>query len=282
MLHASTCRSGARPEIGKIVKYMNGEGFAVEHMQDSGLIFHPDGPIADVLLLGCNSRQMERAKEAMDEMERGLHGILREWDVLWYFTDGHVPDHALRHMDGSGLCADDRFAAEGICMMRAHIRRRHDATSHRGLHITLEQWIVDGIDRIVPPNPKWDSFGKKVKRLKKHIGADGRDKELFFAATEFLMKMRNRSSHPNDNTSFKKRRESYNHFEKVAARYAFDFDQFIGHEVPTDDPNHQDWHVLRRACVALARIARAWLEEYYAALPERSGHSGPASPQQSS
>ena len=84
---------------------------------------------ADVLLLGCDSK----------EVGRGLHGVLREWDVLWYFADDRMPYDARMYMDWSGLCASDVFSMEGVRMIRTHIRRRHDITAQRGLYVTLKQ-----------------------------------------------------------------------------------------------------------------------------------------------
>ena len=273
ILHASTYLPGAQPEVCKIIEYMNGKGFVLKHMRHWGRVFNPECFTADVLLLGCDSKQVENIKEAMDEMERGLHGVFRERDVLWYFADGHVSRRARRHMGGSGLCSNDSFSAEGIRMMSSHIRRRHDITAQRGLYITLEQWITDGIDRIVPANSKWDTFGRKVDRLKKRVGTGGRDRDLFFAVTEFLMEMRNRSSHPNVDSSFDRPMDSYNHLKDVVHQHEFDLRAFTIHGCPMEqdgEPDHQGRHVLRRTCVALARMARAWLEEY-ATLLKKSG-----------
>ena len=271
MLHASTKLSGARPEVGKIIEYMNGEGFVVEGKLRGGRKYRPEWLTADMLLLGCDSKRATRASNAMDEMERGLHGLLREWDVLWYFSDGGTP-HDRRASIGEGsLCCNDGFSDDGIRMAHAHIRRRCDITARRGLYITLEQWISDGIDRIVPPKTNWDTFGKKVDRLKRDIGAGGRDRELFFAVVEFLMEVRNRSSHPRVSSSFVRRMASYNHLEHVADRHGFDLHQFDNHGCPRsqdNEPSPQDWHAAQRACIVLTHMAGAWLGEYYDALPE--------------
>lgn len=266
ILHMSTYRPGAWPEVLKIIQYMNSAGFVVEYKRYVGQVFHQDWSTADVLLLGCDSKQVARARRIMDEMERGLHGVLREWDVLWYFADGRVPRKARLHMDGSGLCAGDRFSADGLRMVHAHIRRRHDTTAQRGLYVTLGQWVADGIDRIVPPNPRWDNFGKKVDRLKKCIGTGGRDRDMFFAVVEFLMELLNRSSHPRVSSSFDNRMESYQNLKTVARRYGIGLSLFTEHECPVrqdGEPSHQDRHVGRRSAVAWARIARAWLNDYY-------------------
>lgn len=285
ILHVSTYRPGAWPEILKIIQYMNSEGFYVEYKRYSGWRFHQEWSTADVLLLGCDSKQVARVRDAMNEMECGLHGVLREWDVLWYFVDGRVPREARQHMGGSGLCAGDRFSADGIRMMRAHIRRRHDLTAQRGLYVTLGQWIADGIDRIVQPNPKWDNFGRKVDRLKKCIGTGDRDRDMFFAVVEFLMEMLNRSSHPNVSSSFDNRMASYQDLKAKARRYGIDLGLFTKHGCPkTQDgkPSHQDWHVGRRSSVAWAHIARAWLNDYYTILLGRcrQASTGPAIGQQ--
>ena len=271
MLHASTHLSGARSEICKIIEYMKGEGFVVEGKLRGGREYRPEWLAADTLLLGCDSKRAARIRDAMDEMERGLHGLLREWDVLWYFTDGGTPHDERTRMGEGALCCDDKFSTEGMRMVHAHIRRRSDITAQRGLYITLEQWISDGIDRIVPPKIKRDAFGKKVDRLKKYIGADGRDRELFFAVAEFLMEMRNRSAHPRVSSSFARRMASYSHLEDVAGRHGFDLHQFTEHGCPAsqdNEPSPQDWHAARRACIVLAHMAKAWLVEYHAALPE--------------
>ena len=273
ILHMSTCRAGAWPEILKILQYMNSAGFVVrEYKQYNGIGFLREWSTADVILLGCDSKQTARIRNAINEMERGLHGVVREWDVLWYFLDGLVPRKARQHMGGSGLCANELFSTEGIRMMRAHIRRRHDIIAQRGLYVTLEQWITDGIDKIVSPNPKRDNFGQKVDRLKNDVGTGDRDRDMFFAVVEFLMEVRNRSSHPKVDSSFDNRMASYKHLKDTARQYGIDLRQFQEHECPMwqdGTPSHQDRHVGRRSFVVLARMARAWLNDYYAILLER-------------
>ena len=228
-----------------------------------------NGTTADVLLLGCESRHMTRVIDAMKEMECGLHGVLREWDVLWYFMDDRVPRKAYLHMDGSGLCVTDRFSQEAIHMIHAHLRRRHDLTAQRGLFATSEQWIADGIDLIITPKPEWDTTDKKISRFEKCIGTGDRDRDLFFVVADFLIGMRNRSAHPNVSSSFDSRMSNYQDLKKKGHQYGFDIHWASRHGCPSrqeGEPTHQDRHGVRRGVVALARIARAWLNDYAISL----------------
>ena len=87
ILHMSTYQAEAWPEILKILQYMNSAGFVVKYKSYDGQKFRREWSTADVILLGCDSKQVARVRDAMNEMEHGLHGVLREWDVLWYFLD---------------------------------------------------------------------------------------------------------------------------------------------------------------------------------------------------
>ena len=261
ILHASTYLDGAQPEIQKILQYMNGEGFLVEYKRYAGRRFRREWMSADVLLLGCDSKEWRRIIEALTEMERGLLGVWRGWDVLWYFADGRVPHVARMHMGGGGLCSNDGFSAECIRMMHAHIRRRFDVVTRRGLLVTLEQCIAGSIDRLVDANQNYDTFGRKVDRLKfkmKDVKGN-RDWDLFVAAAEFLMEARNRSSHPSVTSSFKLRQETYGEFKKVAREYGFEIPPPThGCPIDTDSQNRQAYMKL---LVALTRMAKAWLDE---------------------
>ena len=127
ILHVSKYLPGTWPEVHKIIQYMNGEGFRVEHKRYTGREFRRELSTADVLLLGCDSKEWRRTIEALTEVERGLLGVWRGWDVLWYFADGRVPEAARRHMvQHGGACSNDMFSAEGIRMIRAHVKRRYD------------------------------------------------------------------------------------------------------------------------------------------------------------
>ena len=263
ILHASRCLPGAWPEARKIIQHMNGEGFRVKHKRYAGSEFRREWSTADVLLLGCDSREWRRTIEALTEMERGLLGVWRGWDVLWYFADGRVPEVARRHMaQQGGACSNDAFSAEAIRMIRAHAERRHDVVARRGLLVTLELCIADSIDLLVAPQPHYDEFGRKVNRLKnakKSAKGGGRDWDLFFAAVEFLMETRNRSTHPNVTSSFDNRMEAYVEFKAVARRYGFEIPPTDhGCPIETDSQNRQ---VLMKLLVALSRMAKAWLDE---------------------
>ena len=261
VLHASTYLHGTWPEIQKILEYMNGEGFVVEHKQYASRRFCLEWMSADVLLLGCDSKEWRRIIEALTEMERGLLGVWRGWDILWYFADDRVPRAVRMHMGGSGLATNDRCSAEGIRMIRAHIRRRFDVVARRGLFVTLEQWIADSIDRLVPARQDYDTFGRKVDRLKSKMkGVEGdRDWDLFVAATELLMEARNRSSHPRVTSSFNQRNMAYDEFKKVARTYGFEIPH-IAHGCPSNTDS-QDRQAYMKMLVAMARMAKTWLDE---------------------
>lgn len=263
ILHASTYLHGAWPEVQRIIQYMNGEGFFVEYRRYAGREFRREWMSADVLLLGCDSKEWRRVAEALTETGRGLLGVWGGWDVLWYFADGRVPRDARLHRNGSVPCRNDWFSAEGIRMVRTHARRRFDVVARRGLLVTLELSIADGIDRLVAPTPRYDDFGRKVNRLKyakKRIKGGGRDWRLFFAAVEFLMEVRNRSSHPNVDSSFDERMKAYEEFKKVAIGHGFDFSAYAKHGCPPDTDS-QFRQASMRAVVALTGMANAWLDE---------------------
>ena len=169
ILHIGTNLYGAGLEVYKIIEYMNGEGFVVDPPQYRGRVFQRDWIRADILLFGCYSKKADDAYKVMLEMERGLHGISREWDVMWYFADGCIYWKELKRMGGSGVCSNNEFSTDGICMMHAHLRRRYNLTFRRGLFVTLERLVGDGIDRLVLANPDYDTFGRKIYRFKKEV-----------------------------------------------------------------------------------------------------------------
>ena len=267
ILHLSTNLVVSRPEVVRVIEYMNSVGFVCTRKY-VGKNFHKEWIAADVLLFGCESKHTTHMLNAMDEMERGLHGVLREWDVLRYFMDDRIPQKSYLHLDGSDMCVTSQFSQEAIHMIHAHLRRRHDLVAQRGLFDTLEQWIADGIDLIIPPKQKWDTTDKKISRLEKHIGTGGRDRDLFFAVADFLIGIRNRSAHPNVDSSFNSRMSNYQDLKKKGHQYGFDIHLAARHDCPIrqdGEPSCQDRHAGRRGDVVLARMARAWLNDYAAA-----------------
>ena len=220
ILHASTDLDGAGLETAKILKYMNQCGFVVDPPRYRGREFHREWIRADMLLLGCYSRRADCAYDAMLEMERGLHGMVRGWDVLWYFADDKVYWKEIERMGGSGVCSSSEFSSDGISMVHAHLRRRYDITSRRGLYVTLERLVGDGIDRLVAANPIYDTLGSKISRFTKKIEGNwnvvgNRDWDLFVATVNFLLKARNYSSHPFESSSFNKRMDSWKEFRRL-------------------------------------------------------------------
>ena len=262
ILHVSTALDGAGPEVRKITEYMNREGFMVDPPRYRSRIFQRDWMRADMLLLGCYSGEADRAYDILHEMERGLHGVLQTWDALWYFADGRVYWKALERMDG--ICSNDEFSADGIGMVHAHLRRRYDVTSRRGLFVTLERLVGDSIDRLVVADPDYDTLGCKRKRLKDKIEenwnvAGDRDWNLFLAVTDFLLKARNYSAHPYESSSFGRRMDSWKEFKRVASRYGLDI-PYRMHDGPVE-ADAQNRQGFMKTLTIIARMAKAWLDE---------------------
>lgn len=89
ILHASTYLHGVWPEVCKIILHMNDKGFYIEQRPYNSRKFHREWMSADLLLLGCDSKEWRRILKALTEMEYGLLGVWGRWDILWYFTDGN-------------------------------------------------------------------------------------------------------------------------------------------------------------------------------------------------
>lgn len=74
-------------------------------------------------------------------MPYGFLGLVLNWDVLWYGTDG-TPQSGLPPTS-QPLCCGPAFSKDGICLAHAHIRRRDDLAAWRGLFLTMMMVIED-------------------------------------------------------------------------------------------------------------------------------------------
>lgn len=102
-------------------------------------------------------------------------------------------------------------------------------------------------------------FWQKVDRVKKCIGTGGGDRDMFFAVTEFLMKVRNHSSHPKVSSSFDRCMDGHQDLKDKARLYRVGLGSFTKHGClmrQDGEPSHQDRHVGRRSSIAWARMAR--------------------------
>ena len=268
ILHISTDVDGSMPELNKILEYMCQHGFVVEPP-----LLHNEGKfswhwrLADILLLGCNSKDAARAYSFMLEMERGLHGVLWGWDALVYFTDDSEYGKILQLMGDSGVYSNSKFSADGIFLVRSHLRRRYDYVAHNGgLSIMLEALVWESTyDLVVEDNDK-DTFGDKMTNLtKKIVNKDGvknnTDWKAFVAAVDMLRNFRNLTAHPNKNQTGESIEKSWGMFDNAMANYGhiWRYLRRTNHyDHLTDVQLYQD---VRRMYTILARMTAAWLDE---------------------
>lgn len=261
VLHISTYLGGVWPEMLKITEYMNGEKFAVDHEQylhpSRGL--HRDCASSDVLLLGCDSNEVDRARKILLEAERGLFGIWK-WDILWYFADGRMPPDELLPM-GVGRYSEDKFSTDAINMIRTHIDRRDDDTAQAGLPNKLADRLERSIDRILGPKKGYYTLDKRLERLEKRATKfEGcRDWDLFIATANFLTTIRNYYGHLNQSKARDDMLEEWGKFKKAARYHGFGLPT-IGHESPVIS-SREDRHNRLKLMTLFTGITKAWLDE---------------------
>ena len=260
ILHVSTYLDGAGPEMRKIKEHMNGEGFVVYPKRHPYREFHPDYVSSDVLLLGCDSHEVERARKILLEVERGLLGIWR-WDILWYFADGRVPSDVRLHTGASG-CSNDEFSADAISRIRAHIDRRYDSTAQAGLPVKLAHRLEKSIDRVIRPKGGYDTLSTRLTRLEKRAtNIKGcRDWKLFIATADFIAAARDYLTHPHQSSAYKHMMEEWENFKDAARNHAFLMPPCV-HEEDTDISNAEMKHSRLKVLTLLVGMAKSWLDE---------------------
>lgn len=260
ILHISTYLEGVCPEMHKIIEHMKGGGFRVERCRyrHSNLWIHPNCSNSDVLLFGCDSNEVEKVREVLCEVDRGLFGIWK-WDILWYFADGRVSSYARQHY-GVDYCSNDEFSDDAISMINTHVQRRNDSTAQAGLPIKLANLLESSIDNILV-SKKYDTLGTRLKRLKKRAAKfkGRRDWELFIATANFLVTARNYYSHVNQTSTKDSMLEEWENFKEAAQRHGFGLPSIMykGSAISSREDNHGRLKLL----IFLTRIAKAWLDE---------------------
>lgn len=261
ILHISTYMDGTWPEMFKITEYMNNERFAVDHERyrhpNRGL--HRDCASSDVLLLGCDSNEVERARKILLEVERGLFGIWK-WDMLWYFADGRVPPYETLPT-GVDRYSGDEFSTDAINMIRTHIERRYDSTPQAGLPIKLADRLERSIDRIIEQKKRYYTLDKRLERLERRAAKfkGCRDWDLFIATANFLAAARNYYSHVNQASSMDNMQEEWEKFKEAAQHHGFGLPT-IEHEGPGIS-SREDNHARLKLMTLFTGIATTWLDE---------------------
>ena len=259
ILHVSTYLDGVWPEIRKITQYLNNDGFLTAHKRYLGREFHQDCVSSDVLLLGCDSNEIERVRNVLLEIERGMLGVWR-WDILWYFADGRVPPDA-RSDVRVDKCSNDEFSADAISMIRTHIDRRYDSTAQAGLPVKLAEGLEKSIDRIIRPIGRYNSLGKRLTRLEKRATKlkGCRDWDLFITAASFLASGRDYYTHRNQSSAMDNMLKEWGKFKKAVQNHGFVLPP-VQHEGPVVS-GREDNHSRLKLLTVLGGMAKAWLDE---------------------
>ena len=259
ILHITKDDDFACDEMSKVIQHVESIGFEVKPRWYPQPHVHKDWVDADVLFLGCDIATLHQAHDIIGEVRRGLLGIVTEWDLLWYFIDNSIPDASSAHTSQGGMSSGRMFSTDGICLVDAHIRRRHDKIAKEGLIVDLSKRIEAGIVRIVGPGPPRSDFHEKANRLKEKIGTNGRDQELLFATIEFMKSIRNWHAHPYDPEPKTKLRSAYTKFKNIAQKHGF--------PVPLPlrdihDSDEEEDHYYRKLLTVLTGMVDVWLREY--------------------
>ena len=118
-------------------------------------------------------------------------GLMLNWDVLWYGTDGTPRPDLPPSMQP--LCSSNAFSTYGICLVHAHIRRRDDLPAWRGLFLTMLIAIEDHVDKMMDTWNERSAYNK-ICKFKDRVKSDacwGSDADLFFAAVDVMRITRN-------------------------------------------------------------------------------------------
>ena len=117
MLHLGTDLDAARPEMDRIVRFMENEGYGdVEHEQNMHLLdlgsMIVAGSDTDMLVVGGDAARFKSAYYALRCASAGLFGLVTYWDVLWYGAD-YTPEPNLPRAI-TPLCSGREFSSDGI------------------------------------------------------------------------------------------------------------------------------------------------------------------------
>ena len=275
ILHLSTDLDATRPEMDRIVRRMVKWGYGVEHKtgfglsDDRGMILA--GIDTDILILGSDEARFVSAYYILRCVSIGWFGIVPYWDMLWYGMD-YKPEPpaqwAIQHHMGPSalpLFSGRKLALDAVCLVHAHIRRRHDRSALSGAYVEMMRDIEGRINELVKGAWKIRNADKRIEKFKAKVvndGHDGPDVELFFAALDVLRNHRNLGAHMTKGLPpavvEKKRRRG----DALMAN----FDRLANtHRRPLWPPiasSKADSHFTTKWESSLAHMAVVWLEEY--------------------
>ena len=220
-----------------MIEWMKSQGFKIEE-EIRFSEFQYAWTQADVLLLGCYSRDVENAKNALDMLERGLYGVMQGWGVLYYFVDDKIRKNKKDVKGFDPVYSTSEFSADCIDMLHRHIWRYYDKIAHIGLMNTLTQLVGAHIDEYnkfekIPDLKSSDTFGDKLYRFKAHIRkkidvSNDREWELFDATSNCLLHTRNFYTHiGNDSGNAKLLLDKFVNSYKTLAAIAFKHNAYI-------------------------------------------------------
>ena len=262
ILHVSTDLDGTRYETNRIAQFLKEMGFDIRHEQG---LEPRNGIGVDVVIVGSETARFDDAAYLIRRIPVGFLGLVLNWDVLWYGTDGTPrPDLS---PGVQPLCSSNAFSTDGICLVHAHIRRRDDLSAWRGLFLTMLIAIEDHIDKMMGTWNEHSAY-KKICKFKDRVKSDGRwgsDAELFFAAVDVIRITRNMGSHPLSNLPEEKLKKKGDGMDELLAK----FDELaVKHGCPFRPPRSvtpmppEHTHALLKWLTSLSQVAVVWIAEY--------------------
>ena len=269
ILHVSTDLDGTRYETNRIAQFLKEMGFGIRHEQ--GLELRNDIDV-DVVIVGSESARFEDAAYLIRRIHSVFLGLMLNWDVLWYGTNG-TPRPVLP-LNMRPLCSSNAFSTYGICLVHAHIRRRDDLPVWRGLFLTMLIAIEDYADRMIGTWNERSAY-KKIYKFKDRVKSDGRwgsDAEMFFAAVDVMRIARNLGSHSLSNVPKEKLKKKGDGMDELLV----EFDELaVKHSCPFRPPGFvtpmspEHTHALLKWLTSISQVAVAWIAEY-SKLPTRA------------
>ena len=269
ILHVSTDLDGTCYETNRITQFLKEMGFDIRHEQGLDL---RNGIDVDVVIVGSESARFEDAAYLIRRIHSVFRGLMLNWDVLWYGTDGTPRPDLPPNM--KPLCSSNAFSTYGFCLVHAHIRRRDDLPVWRGLFLTMLIAIEDHVDKMMNTWNERSAY-KKICKFKDRVKSDGRwgsDAKMFFAAVDVMRIARNLGSHSLSNVPKEKLKKKGDGIDELLV----EFDELaVKHGCPFRPPRFvtpmspEHTHTLLKWLTSLSQVAVVWIAEY-SKLPTRA------------
>ena len=283
ILHISMGLEVVQHETYRIIQHMKDEGFDVKRENYQNSVFREEWAGTNILILGNDDDHSAQACKLLQLVDAGLlSSVVLGWDVLLYdvsVVSGSRPvkrpAYLPRNTNSDNILWSDRkFSLDGICLIRAHIRRRKDAVALRGLVGDAMMSIESNIDDIMGEDYKKKNgqdpwIAEKVKQFRKKIEPNGgsmHQAELFFAAVDILRESRNVAMHIPQSTEagskkLKKYIDASPKFDRLARKYAFNDKRGLDCNI-ANLPVHEAFFIRFKWLVFLAKMSIVWLGEY--------------------